>query len=130
MKLNYDCIRDVLLFLEETLTIDDDMTFSHITSTDITSNEYLTSFYSPQDIYYAIYNLYQCDYIEAISFSADDVTHFSIYNISFEGHEFISHIRDNTFWKKLKAMLTDIKIENIPMIISIAQKLANHDFNL
>jgi len=130
MKLDYDCIRDVLLFLEENLTLENDFSFSHMLSTEIVLQEQLTDFYAPQDIYYSIYNLYQCGFLEAYEVSADDVTIFSVYNITYEGHEFISHIRDNTFWKKLKSKLLDIKIENIPTIVSVAKWIAKQEFNM
>lgn len=61
MKLNPDCVRDVLLYLEENLKIKNSSEFSEITLKEI--KEALSQ-YTEEDVFYSVYNLYQIKYIE------------------------------------------------------------------
>ena len=61
MKLNPDCVRDVLLYLEENLEIKNASEFSEITLKQIKES---LSQYTEDDVFYSVYNLYKINYIE------------------------------------------------------------------
>ena len=65
MKLNPDCIRDVLLYLEENLVIKDRNKLSVISLNQLKEN---LSQYDEDDIFYSVYNLYQIRYMTFICF--------------------------------------------------------------
>lgn len=121
MKLNYDCLRDTLLYLEENLTVDCDgeLSFGLIYLDDL-YNE--LSQYSNEDIYYSVFNLKQAEFLSCSP--ADDwpIYHIdSINYITFKGHEFLSEIRDNDKWKKVKSILGNVKTFSLSAISAAAE---------
>lgn len=63
MKLNTDCIRDILLYLEEELVIKDHKEFSSITL--VRLQEALADKYSKDDVFYSVYNLHKIHFMRA-----------------------------------------------------------------
>lgn len=64
MKLNPDCVRDVLLYLEENLEIKNASEFSEITLKQIKES---LSQYTEDDVFYSVYNLYKINYIRPLA---------------------------------------------------------------
>jgi hypothetical protein len=123
MKIDYECIRDVMLYLEDNLTINKDFSFGCLTSEQIISDLKNSELYTEQDVYYSIYNLSECGYIETTEIPYGNTILFSVYNISYAGHEFISSIRHPKVWNYLKEKLSEVKIENIPTILKIVNTI-------
>lgn len=120
MKLNYECMRDVLIFLEENLTVDCDgeLSFGLICLDDLYGE---LSQYSNEDIYYSVFNLKQAEFL---SCSPDDEPIYKIYSIdyiTFKGHEFLSEIRDNDKWKNVKSILGNVKTFSLSAISAVAE---------
>jgi Hypothetical protein (DUF2513). len=101
MKLNYDCIRSLLLALEENLNYDDSLSLSQVRLSQIVSSEILGEF-TKEDIAYSSLKLLEAEYIEARIIGSDqkiiDIVYFKII---FAGHQYIDTIRDNKVWKKV-----------------------------
>ena len=94
MKLNADCIRDVLLYLEEKLSIDSETkSFNSLTLNQIQTE--FDSKYSKEDILYSIYNLKEIRYIEGTfkNSSTSFMYICNITNITWAGHQFINSVR-------------------------------------
>lgn len=71
MTLNYDCIRDVLLYLEDTLEYTDNpvaMTHKRLTINNVAN---ALSSYSKEDVQYTIEKLYEARYIRIVDVSTD-----------------------------------------------------------
>lgn len=114
MKLNPDCIRDILLTVEEKCD------FSHFWYyTKGSSDSIYLSSYSHEEI---IYHISQCDKSELIDgvHYYDGGTSVLVADISPNGHEFLANIRTETVWNKIKAK----GVASIPIIIQLAKDFA------
>ncbi len=123
MKLNPDCVRDVLLYLEEHLHIEDRNKLSTIDLKEL--KEKLTQ-YSEDDIFYSVYNLHQIRFIEGrINDTGDRKMFFcEINNITWNGHQFLNTIRPDTVWQATKKGASKLGIMSMHALSSIAMKVA------
>ena len=113
MKLNYDCIRAILLTLESypyDYECDIDQLYSDIPK------------FSKEEIQYCTCKLYDINYIEGFVFTADGCSPYvsSISDITFAGHEFLNSIREPEIWKKTKNIASEIGAISISTISQIA----------
>ena len=115
MKLNYDCIRDVLLYLEENLELNNSIYLENIKLD-----------YSSDDIYYSVQKLEEISYINARIIKADGVAILDaiIFDITFYGHEFLNTIRPKTVWEKTKDISGKLGTKSISAITQIASQIA------
>lgn len=128
MKLNYDCIRDVLLYLEENLRLDENLSFQTISFDKLYPAESLAS-YSREDIFYTLYNLDEVGFIDAeIQYGNDGPYYAYVENITYAGHEFLSVIRPKKVWDKTKSFLSQIGTASIPIILEYASKSLPFNF--
>jgi len=130
MKLNADCIRDVLLYLEENLVVDIiQMQFQILTMEQVQKS--LSDNYSEEEVWYSIYNLHKIRFIEGkINNAGKHIMYFcEIENISWEGHHFLNNVRPDTIWeatKKKAKSLGGISIQGLAMLSSsIVQGVAS-----
>lgn len=120
MQLNYDCIRDVLLFLEQNLKISDDLFFESVEFDELLQSSTLAT-YTKQDIFYSVLNLSEIEFIDAtILWAEGSAHHISINNITYEGHEFLSAIRPPNVWQGIKSKLKTVGTISISLISDIA----------
>ncbi len=124
MKLNPDCIRDVLLYLEENLYIEEGHKFSKIDLKQL--NEALSQ-YDKDDIFYSVYNLHQIGYIKGKINDLNDKKMFfcEIENITWNGHQFLNTIRPQNVWDATKKGAKKLGIMSIHALSSIAMKIAD-----
>lgn len=122
MKLNPDCLRDTLIWLEENIKVNDECFSSY----------HLQDLYDAlpkhenEDIYYSIYNLFQIRYIEG-KFSllpSGAVKICEIRNITWNGHQFLNTIRPTSIWKATKAGASKLGIMSVHALSTIAMKVA------
>ena len=116
MKLNYDCIRDVLLYLEDNLTINNSIAFP----SDI--KESLLLKYSKDDLLYTVQILLNKKLIlgdDNFNYATGMYT-ANIESLSFDGHSFLDNIRDNQVWSKSKKILSAFKSVSIEIISQVA----------
>lgn len=119
MKLNQDCIRDLLLYLEENLTLRNHFTI------DCYSDESFIEKYSIDDLRYTVLKLYEANYlnVKIEKFMDTPVPCIDIQSITFSGHEFLDTIRDNRVWTKTKDILSVFKSVSIELISETASKV-------
>ena len=86
MKLNQDCIRDLLLYLEENLKLNDYLSISNISLKN----------YSSEELLYTADKLYEAGYLKC-SRKVYDNTDLMIFvsSITYTGHQFLDNIRDD-----------------------------------
>ena len=105
MTLNYDCIRDVLLYLEDTLEYTDNpvaMTHKRLTINNVAN---ALSSYSKEDVQYTIEKLYEARYIRIVDVSTDSQRYLIngyIDDITWEGYNFLNNIREKSIWEATK----------------------------
>ena len=113
MKLNYDCVRDVMLYLEENLIFG-----NPIRDTNINLN------YDIKDIRYSLLKLHEINYLDgSVSKYMDGEYSVITTDITFYGHKFIGEIQSDTIWDKTKSVSKDLGIQTINGITQIASSV-------
>lgn len=114
MKLNHDCIRSVLLYLEENLEI-----ISFIQNENIKLDGF-----SKEDIDYSLIKLIEANYLEGkhtVYLSGD----YDIYvkSITWTGHKFLDNIRDTEIWSQTKKAASKFSSVSIDILSSLATNI-------
>lgn len=112
MKLNYECLRDTLLFLEENLTLEGDIALQNIKIN-----------YSSENIKYCVLKLAEVNYIKIETFYADGIDDIYIHDITIFGHEFLNSVRPQTIWEETKSYSKKIGVQTIYTLTEIALKI-------
>lgn len=113
MKLNHDCVRAVLKYLEDTLELDNE-----IDATDIVIKKY-----QQQDIVYSVRKLAEAGYLNTTDYSADDEQNIIINSISWDGHRFLDTVRDPKVWEHSKSVASKLLSVSIGMMENIASQV-------
>lgn len=119
MKLNQDCVRDILLELEKKLDL----------NTQLFKNDLLmfSSYekYGEKDFFYTLLKLTEAGYLNAkITAGANNpVFSVNISSISWEGHKFLDSVRDNEVWKQTKSIISKFSSVSITTIENIASNV-------
>lgn len=130
MRLNYDCVRDVLLKLEELLLIKYDNKSDSFSFNRINIKQIYESFpdkkYSMEDILYTVKNLSEAGFISAPAlYGCGNLTTCFVTDITYNGNEFINKVRPDTVWEKIKKALRKVGSVSLPIISEIASSLAS-----
>lgn len=119
LKLNHDCIRDVLLFAEE-------LPYNNqVTNDSIFESERLEK-YSKDEICYTITKIGNDDaklingYVKIAS-GKPYIT--CIKSLTFEGHKYLDNIRDPKIWKESKKISSKITSVSIDIMSTIASNV-------
>ena len=121
MKLNYDCVRSVLLTVEKSKTIDEELNLNPLAVETIF--EQLPK-YEDNEILYTIEKLKEAGYINAaLHFAAGHFIDGAVSSITYSGHEYLDNIREPEVWRKVKAMLKNAGATTLPLISQAAQLL-------
>ncbi|MDE8082155.1 DUF2513 domain-containing protein [Erysipelothrix rhusiopathiae] len=113
MELKHDCVRNVLLYLENELQI-----------IEFRSTNAIPIGYDQVDIDYAILKLMDAGFIKGkyspyVSGGYD----INVSSITWEGHKFLDTIRDNEVWSKTKSISKSFSSVSLNMISSIATNI-------
>lgn len=113
MKLNPDCIRDILLTVEQFSEYGDIIRYD-------TSDDFpLLEKYTPNEFLYHINQCKANGFFMSCNISPQGDNTW-IGNLSPKGHEFISNIREEKIWKKVLKQATKIGSASLPIIMKIA----------
>ena len=143
MVLNYDCLRCVLLVLEDMLKVDqvqrchvpgstpNDIAhdkklyirFQSITL-DVLIQADLLRPYEKEDIFYAVHNLEQAGFISAyIKRAGNCVMACSVSDITYNGHMFLKNIHDDTVWATVKKKIGPLVNASLPVIFETSAQI-------
>lgn len=135
MKLNPDCIRDIMLFCEkntyiETCEIGNILGVSyHVLSTGSIYKIPPLNSYDAGELIYHIIQLIESGYL-ASDFSFDPLMNFKhadtpkIYYVTPKGHEFIASIGEKKVWAKTKDILKSVGSVSLTVIETISKGVA------
>lgn len=114
MKLNPDCIRDILLVIENTTTYHDswDWDFDNF-------DEPLLNNYSHEEILYHILQCKKAGLVDGCEFyfGADAGT---VCDLSPYGHQFLANIRSESVWNKTKDIAQNIGSNSLDVLKQIS----------
>lgn len=124
MKLNQECIRDLMLFLEDNLVANDDFIIDNC-------NDPVLAKYSIDDLHYTAEKLSEAGYlnIEYESWVLTSNPLICVKSITYSGHQFLDTIRDDKIWAKTKGILSNLKVLSIEIISETASKVITNLIN-
>lgn len=117
MRLNPDCIRDILLYVEENINKQN----NRIMVTNLIS--FLKPKYDEYTVNYHIIQLNDTGLFKRVVI-ADDNIPILITDLSYEGHTYINNIRDNKIWDKIKTLTKGVSSLSMPILIEYAKTVA------
>ena len=119
MKLNINCIRDILLTVEKNCDFETPWEYQE----DSSDSEFLSN-YSHEEIVYHISQAEKSDLIDGVDYfeCGSDIY---ISDLTPKGHEFLANIRNDTVWKKV---LSKASGASLPIIIEVAKEAAKKYF--
>ena len=126
LRLNHECIRDLLLYIEENLCYNDELEINKLSLKN----------YSNQELLYTALKLSEADYINCDNSIEidDDFPIVLVSSISYKGHQFLDTVRDSEVWNKTKKIVSALKSVSIEITSETAAKVINHildkSFNL
>ena len=125
MKLNPECIRDVLLYLEENIRY---ICPKHALIKRNKINMYkiakALSDYSEEDVIYSIEKLYELKYIQIMDEQRDNqkyIVQCNVHSITAAGHEFLETVRPKSVWEETKVRLKKIGIMSLPALSFVSK---------
>ena len=109
MRLNPDYVRDILLFIEKELDYEDAENqtphiHKEITDGQLVSNQYFST-YNKQELSYALEQLIKEGFIDLAAkpnIHNGNINIARIIGLTWQGHELLDNIRDNTVWDAVK----------------------------
>lgn len=130
MKINEECIREILKYLVENLSLklDGDLRFSY---KDISVLQLIKQLepvgYTKEDIAYSVNILSEQYYIEGrqlqdrikVSFAFQEII-----NVTYKGHKFYEAIKSDTTWNKTKGVIGKVGNHALDFIETTAQMVA------
>ncbi len=115
MRLNQDCVREALLFIEENVTYG---TYADFSKVDLGN-------YSRNDIIYSADKLLEAGFIEGtkIKTIGSGPPGIRITAITWSGHQFLDNIRDNKVWKHTKSIVKDFSSVSLSTILNVSSQV-------
>ena len=121
MKLNYDCVRSVLLAVEKAEMIDENLSLTPLKVFELFDG---LPEYKDNEILYTVEKLKEAGYINAtIQFAAGHFIDGTVSSITYSGHEYLDNIREPEVWRKVKSVLAKAGATTLPLISQAAQML-------
>lgn len=134
MKLNLDCVRDILLCVESNTGLRKGCSFVDFTLENspifhdevTTPPDYQLELLKKYEIDELIYHINYCSDADLIITSDEFAPYILlVMDLTPQGHEFIANIRNESVWDKVKSTSAKIGIASVPAVIEIASKVAS-----
>ena len=115
MQLNHDCVRDVLLHIEENLEYG---YYMNIADVELKN-------YSREELLYTSDKLLEAGYLigDRMNFLGSALPGIRITSISWDGHQFLDNIRDDGIWKDTKNILSKFSSVSLSFVGNIASQV-------
>lgn len=126
LKLNHDCVRDLLLTIEETLPLD-----ATALTTGLHQHENLMK-YEYDEIVYCIVKLREAGFVETVG---QDLTSrvgrvIKVRGLTYSGHLFLDNIRESTRWRKVKEKASSAGVVALNVMAGLAESYAKKALGL
>lgn len=100
--LNQECVRDILLFIENNQTFHSDGVPQTFKFKSFCEDPEMSQKYTMADMNTAVVYLCQKSFLESVNFIAK-TKHIQIKRITAKGYDYLQVIKDSSLWKKLCA---------------------------
>jgi len=127
MKLNIDCVRDVMVLLESKIgfkSVRDAGGTEQIHWGQVRFDEILRAKYGESDLIYSLQKLSEAHYID-VKATLNGTLWIDCYinDITWQGHEFLNAFRSDAIWEVAKEEAAEIEISSIKALWLIADKI-------
>lgn len=114
MRLNNECVRDLLLAIEENLGISDKVSI----------DDFELPNYSDDELTYTALKLIEAGFINGDSSKMIDGSIFVyVSSLTWDGHKFLDNIRDNEVWSKTKSIVSKFSSVSLGIISNVAAQV-------
>lgn len=118
MKLNPDCMRDIMLLVED-LPLNGELTPTNLYNS-------LPS-YTQDELTYTCIKLEEANLIDAYIIQADNAKILArIFDLTILGHEFVKNIHNDDVWSTVKTTASKVGSFSIKTLITIASKVISN----
>ncbi|MDU0332638.1 DUF2513 domain-containing protein [Paenibacillus sp. 3LSP] len=126
MRLNHDCVRDLLLTIEETLPLD-----AIALTPGLHQHENLSK-YEYEEIVYCVSKLREAGFIETIGQDLISPAGrvIKVRGLTYTGHLFLDNIREPSRWKKVKEKADSAGIVALNIMAGLAESYAKKALGL
>ncbi len=122
MTLDADCLRDVLIYLEDNLTLSDNGVYNNISTYTICGG--LSDKYTHPQIRYTVDRLEEAGFIKTCFNGVKDGAKIKqVYAITYEGHIFLDSIKPASAWSKIKSIASKIGYVSVPILSNAASSV-------
>jgi hypothetical protein len=124
VKLNQDCVRNLLLTIEEELSINEPLDAVRL------QQKPRLQQYSLDDIVYTISKLKEAGFINADVLVTLDGTDAIVSSLTYNGHLFLDNIRDDGVWKLTKQAASKLSSVSLNILAELASSYIKNKLNL
>lgn len=116
MRLNHECVRDILLTMES-------LDYGEILKLRDYKNKPLLAKYSEEDFVYTVKKLKEADYVSASIAPGIQGTflRFSVDSVTWLGHQFLDTVRDNAVWEETKSITSKVAGVSLSILSDVAK---------
>ncbi len=116
MRLNPDCIRDILLYVEEN-------TDDEISSVSVDSLQENLTQYDKNTLFYHIRRMDSANLFDDVAYWDNEPQLIS--NLSWTGHEFIENVRNSNNWETTKSIAKKVGSTSFNVLSTIATNVVS-----
>ncbi|MCA1233286.1 DUF2513 domain-containing protein [Bacillus velezensis] len=115
MKLKHDCVRDILLTIEDIKEFNVFLPIQKLMKQDKLIN------YSKDDICYTLFKLEEAGFInlQVASFQEGNFP-LGITDMTYQGHEFLKNIRQSSVWSETKSLASKVGSTSLTILSVVA----------
>lgn len=118
MKLDHECVRSILLTIEEKHKYGKVLRLEEILQSDRLSE------FNEDEIKYVLIKLADAEYITGQpQYGSNELVYFDCQGLTWNGHQFLDTIRDPKVWKKTKEIASKLTSVSITMLSSIGSQV-------
>lgn len=125
IELNYDCMKDILIYLSDNLGYEYDKKsprFISIGYNEVCNNSDLLTLYRDDEILYNLKKLYEARLISAKyneNPNTRSILGFDIVDITIEGYNFLNNANNQTVWSRTKNKVSKLGSVALPIFLKI-----------
>ncbi|MCH5385031.1 hypothetical protein DKZ23_10345 [Limosilactobacillus reuteri] len=121
MKLNSDCVRDILIAIEDSTNFQEAINNNQLETLDVINP------YTSEEILYHLRQLSWAGLIQDFDCYADGG--YSILDLSPKGHEFLNNIRSDENWNRTKKLASKVGSHSLSALQQIASGVISATIN-
>ena len=128
MRINENCMRDILIYCADNLTYEKEPESSIAVNVNLQQlYDNFDKSYDEKDIMYSVMKLAEVGFIKISNVYPNDANYINrcrIMDITFRGHQFLDSIRPEPIWDKTKTVIGKVGVHTLNFIENVAHDIA------